>query len=215
VITDNHVRTARFVRTLDGDTFECVLDLLPTVVSPKAMVGAHIRVYNWNAAELDETDGPIMRTLFDQQLRRAKRIDVEMRGHSFERIVASVYLDQSLFAGLLVEHLRSLQRARQSIMPTIPDLPAHLKTSPGVDMTTPPIEWLQPTTHMIMDAVKNADFGEGKHVVVTWIATTEGVNAAVVAKVIESEKIDFKVVSWVGKKWGAPIEAGIAGQISF
>lgn len=107
---DARVRDARLVRVIDGDTFVAVLDLLPGA-EPAPLLETSIRVYNWDAAELRDREGPYMRDVFRQQLEAARRITVEVRGMSFQRIVASVWIDEQLFAGILSRELLQL-RAR-------------------------------------------------------------------------------------------------------
>ena len=61
---------------------------------------------------------------------------------------------------------------------------------------------------MVKEAVTNLPASD--HALVTvWVSTTKGVNLAYVQRVGEHAEI----VSYVGKSWGKPIEAGISGQI--
>lgn len=101
---DNLVRQAYFQRIIDGDTFVCLLDLTP-MVSPQTMLKAHIRVEGWNAKELRESEGPLMRDQFEKLLKATNYISVKLSGMSFQRIVCPVYLDGVLFSGLLREQL--------------------------------------------------------------------------------------------------------------
>jgi hypothetical protein len=107
---DNYARQIVYQRTIDGDTFAGTMDLLPAFVSPNVKLDTHVRVHNWSAAELREAEGPAMRDAFEKLLKNAKRIDLELRAMSFRRIVASVWLDDVLFAGLLHQRLQQLRR---------------------------------------------------------------------------------------------------------
>ena len=95
-------------------------------------------------------------------------------------------------------------------MPNIQKIPDHLRFEPGVEMVPPPAEFFKLTNEMIADAIRAADV-KGGETAVTWIATTEGVNAAVVARVND----DLHFLAYIGKKWGEPIEAGVAGRLTF
>lgn len=109
---DNLRRTGQYVRTIDGDTFVMRVDLwAPTRVKPISKLEAAIRVNGWNAAELDESEGPRMRIEFETLLVKAERIDVYPTGMNRERIVCYVWLDGTLFSGLLHETLEKLRRA--------------------------------------------------------------------------------------------------------
>jgi hypothetical protein len=101
---DNRIRSAAFVRIIDGDTFTARLDLTPSV-SPAHECRANIRVKGWNAEELREEEGPYMRDQFAAILQAAQTIDVKLEGMSFTRIVCSVWVDGVLFEGLLRERL--------------------------------------------------------------------------------------------------------------
>ena len=105
---DNRCRSAEFIRIVDGDTFIARMIAMPTV-EPKHLVQASIRVYNWNAAEMNEPEGAIMRDKFARLLSNASTIDLELRGMSYHRIVCSVFLDGVLFAGILHEELQKLR----------------------------------------------------------------------------------------------------------
>lgn len=89
----------------------------------------------------------------------------------------------------------------------IPNLPTSYADMPGVVMSSPPLEVYAKTNTMIRDAVKS--LGEHERGAVAWIATTEGVNLAVVHKVNNH----LEIAAYVGKNWGKPLAAGIAGRI--
>lgn len=109
---DNQVRSARLLRTLDGDTFAASLDLAPRV-KPRPTLEAHIRVRGWSAKELNEIEGPEMLFWFNSLLVGAQTIAVRLGPMSFERIVCDVYLDGVLFAGMLRGQLRNIRRRKQ------------------------------------------------------------------------------------------------------
>ena len=91
-------------------------------------------------------------------------------------------------------------------MPDIPLIhPAYFKAA-GVDMKAPPVEYLQKTTALISDAVAQLGTAKGA---LTWVATTQGVNLALVTKANEH----VTVLAWIGRHWGEPVEAGIAGKV--
>lgn len=106
---DNDTRYAEFLRIIDGDTFQARIHLAPHA-RPRVEMVASIRVANWNAAELNEPEGKFMRDKFEEMLRVAGRIDLQMRTMSFERIVCSVWLDDELFAGILTHELLTFRR---------------------------------------------------------------------------------------------------------
>lgn len=91
---------------------------------------------------------------------------------------------------------------------SIPNLPAKLLGTPGVEMMMPPTSILPSVTRMVTDAVSNLGTNENGLFTV-WINTTAGVNLAHVQRVGGHAE----VVSYVGKSWGEPIEAGIAARI--
>lgn len=77
-------------------------------------------------------------------------------------------------------------------------------------MSAPPGVALERTNSLIRDAVNQ--IAEGKSGIFTaWVNTTSGVNMALAKKV----KDDVHVVAYFGKKWGEPIEAGVALQVHF
>lgn len=80
-------------------------------------------------------------------------------------------------------------------------------------MNAPPAEYIQQTTAMIQHAV--AQLGVDEKGCLTWLASKKGdqviVNLAVVAKVNDN----FQVLGWIGKEFGEPIAAGIAGRLSW
>lgn len=210
---DNGFRAARYVRIHDGDTFRARVDLWPRA-DPDPMVEAWIRVRNWNADELREAEGPIMRDLMDALLRSAQSIDLRATGMSFARVVCDVYIDDQLFVGLLHGTLAAIRATHMQQSLTIPNLPDHLRAEHGVQMNPPPPDLMGPTQRIIENALKTAKFEDGQTTAVTWILTTKGVNTAVVKR-FHDGKVDFDGAFWFGKTWGAPIEAGVAGQLKF
>jgi hypothetical protein len=59
---------------------------------------------------MTEAEGPYMRRKFEELLIVAKRLDLQIRGMSFERIVAAVWIDDELFAGILTHELLELRK---------------------------------------------------------------------------------------------------------
>lgn len=98
-------------------------------------------------------------------------------------------------------------------MPNIQGLPEHLQSAPGVEMNSPPAQYMQQTTALIMDAVATLKVDEKGALV--WLASKKGeqvgVNLALVSRVNDS----FQIVGWIGKEFGQPIAAGIAGRVSW
>lgn len=84
---------------------------------------------------------------------------------------------------------------------------AIFETAGGVEMQSPPAVYLEDTTQMISDAV--AHLGPNDRGILTWVASTAGVNLALVNKI--NGHVD--VAAWVGKSWNAPLEAGIVGRV--
>ncbi len=84
---------------------------------------------------------------------------------------------------------------------------------PGVQMNTPPAQYITQTTSIIQNAV--AQLGADEKGALVWVASRSAgkthVNLALVHRVNDR----FAVTGWVGKTWGQPIEAGIAGRIDF
>ena len=109
---DNSVRKCGFVRVLDGDTFEALIELAPRV-KPRPLMSANIRVKDYSAAELREPEGPYMRDQFERALKIAGRITIRFHAMSFERIVCDVYLDGQLFAGILKKKLAEFRERQQ------------------------------------------------------------------------------------------------------
>lgn len=97
-------------------------------------------------------------------------------------------------------------------MPDIPGLPPELVASKGVEMTPPTGEALTKATSLIDQAM--ATVRDGEKGALIWIAQRQGdqtsVNLAYAHKVGEH----VEVTAWIGKTWGEPIDAGIAGRIS-
>lgn len=94
-------------------------------------------------------------------------------------------------------------------MPEIPGLPDHLVGQHGVEMMPPPAQFLEQTNTMIHDAV--AKLGPGDKFMTAWVLTSKGVNSALVTRVNDH----IEIVGYIGKSWGAPIEAGIGGVWHF
>ena len=105
---DNGIRRIVYVRTIDGDTFVGNMLLAPQI-RPKPLLEIAIRVEGWSAAELNEAEGEWFRARFEEKLMDAHVITVRMKVMSFNRIVAAVFLDDLLFAGILHEELRKLR----------------------------------------------------------------------------------------------------------
>lgn len=106
-------------------------------------------------------------------------------------------------------------------MPDIPGIPASLVSAPGVQMNAPPAQYMEQTLGVISAAVAQLKPGEQGKLV--WVANTYrtatgrtkvGVNAVIVNR-FDGEKVDFEVTAWLGAKWGEPVEAGVAGAISW
>jgi hypothetical protein len=91
---------------------------------------------------------------------------------------------------------------------TIPGLPSALKMEEGVVTNAPPAGLIAPTHRLISDAV--AELGTQKGIA-TWILTTTGVNLALVDKVGDH----VAVTLWIGKTWGEPLSAGLAGEVTW
>jgi len=106
---DNNVRRVAFLRIIDGDTFVGRVETW-RVVAETELAERHIRVHGWNAAELHEDEGPLMRDRFADLLQHARRITVRAAGRSFERVVCDVWTDDVLFAGLMNIHLQTLRQ---------------------------------------------------------------------------------------------------------
>jgi hypothetical protein len=98
-------------------------------------------------------------------------------------------------------------------MPDEITLPADLKNLPQVQMVPPPASILKAVTALIEDAARELEPGE--HGRLAWVATTSGVNLALVAKVKENEHARIVIGGWVAKSWGSPIAAGIGGTVSW
>ena len=91
------------------------------------------------------------------------------------------------------------------IFPTVPGAPV----TKGVAMNAPPASILGELTKQVHDAVAMLP-PDGKGALVG-VATTTGVNLAVVAKVGGHTNI----VGWAGKSWGQPISGGAAVQVQW
>ena len=89
------------------------------------------------------------------------------------------------------------------LFPTVPGAPV----MKGVAMNAPPASILGELTKQVQAAVATLP-PDGKGALVG-VATTTGVNLAVVAKV----KDHVNVTSWIGKSWGQPVSGGAAVQV--
>lgn len=106
---DNGIRRIRYIRTIDGDTFVGDLLVAPQL-RPIPKIEVAVRVEGWSAEELNEREGPFMRDAFRGMLEGASVITVRLKTMSFQRIVAAVFLDDILFAGLLHTTLTAYRR---------------------------------------------------------------------------------------------------------
>lgn len=79
----------------------------------------------------------------------------------------------------------------------------------GVATVPPPASLIDAMTKHVTDAVKTLPTGTRGALV--GVATTAGVNLAVVSKV----GTRTEVVGWVGKSWGEPISGGAAVRVSW
>ena len=84
-----------------------------------------------------------------------------------------------------------------------------LRAHGGVEMRPPPAVYLDQTSSLIADAVQR--LGKDERGVITWVVTTKGLNLAVVDKINDH----VTVTAWIGRHWGEPIEAGIAGCVQW
>jgi endonuclease YncB( thermonuclease family) len=105
---DNDVREVKYIRTHDGDTF---WGYIVTLRAGSHTLGCEnkIRVYGYSAAELAESEGPAMRDAFEQMLRLAGTIRIRLRGRSWDRYVADVFIDNQPFARKLGAKLAELR----------------------------------------------------------------------------------------------------------
>ena len=93
--------------------------------------------------------------------------------------------------------------------PAIPGVPATFGALPSVQMVPPPALMLGEVSSMVKAAA--ASLAEGEKGKLTWIATTKGINLAIVNKVNDH----VVITGWVAKGWGKPLEAGLAGTITW
>lgn len=98
-------------------------------------------------------------------------------------------------------------------MPQIPGLPDHMKAWDGVQMNEPPGELIESTMGVIGKAVAQLKDGEKGKLV--WVATKNGDKLAVNAAVVNKFNDHFEVTLWIGKTWGQPISAGVAGAVTW
>jgi hypothetical protein len=98
-------------------------------------------------------------------------------------------------------------------MPDPIQIPPELAHLPSVQMTPPPASILADVTKLVEDAAKELRPGENGRL--AFIATTKGINLAIVAKVYERDRWQVKVTGWVAKEWGDPIAAGFGGTVSW
>ena len=97
-------------------------------------------------------------------------------------------------------------------IPVIPGLPAEFANLPSVRMVPPPDIFLPKISELLEKST--AGLGPFKHKL-TWIVTDTGVNAAVVSKAIEKERVVFTYGAFFAKDWGEPISAGLMGEIKW
>ncbi len=108
MIEDHRIRAATFLRVHDGDTFWSRVDLTPGM-SVRVPLECKIRVRGYNAAELSETEGPLMRDLFETRLKATVALRVKLGRMSYDRVVCDVWMDGSLFSGVLQTALRGIR----------------------------------------------------------------------------------------------------------
>lgn len=107
-LNDNRMRSATYISTYDGDTFWAHVNVLPRVTFFSEMP-FRIRVHGYNAAELNEAEGPHLRDFFKAKLEAAKEIRLRIIGMSYDRIVCDVFLDEEMFLGELHQEIRRLR----------------------------------------------------------------------------------------------------------
>ena len=95
----------------------------------------------------------------------------------------------------------------------IPGLPEQFADLPSVQMVPPPASLIADVTRMVEDAAAQLRPGESGRLV--WIASQQGINLAVVNKVVENDKLRVTISGWIAKDWGKPIQAGLAGIVSW
>jgi hypothetical protein len=93
--------------------------------------------------------------------------------------------------------------------PAIPGVPATFGALPSVQMVPPPALMLGEVSSMVKAAAK--DLAEGEKGKLTWIATTKGINLAIVNKVNDH----VVITGFIAKNWGRPLEAGLMGTVSW
>jgi hypothetical protein len=96
----------------------------------------------------------------------------------------------------------------------IPNLPPEFLAAGGVHMNPPPQEFIKETRSIISDAVKSIKVD--RQGALLWVATanTDGevnLNLAYAHKIRDN----ITVTAWIGKEWGQPIAAGVAGTWDF
>ncbi len=79
----------------------------------------------------------------------------------------------------------------------------------GVQTVPPPASLIEAMTKQVTDAVKTLP--QGSRGALVGVATTKGVNLAVVSKIGKRTE----VVGWVGKSWGEPISGGAAVRVQW
>jgi hypothetical protein len=92
-------------------------------------------------------------------------------------------------------------------------LPPEFAYLPRVQTVPPPASILGDVTKLVEDAAR--DLAPYEKVRLAWVATTKGVNLAVVVKVKENDRVKIAVTHWIAKQWGEPISAGIGGTMSW
>lgn len=92
----------------------------------------------------------------------------------------------------------------------IPNLPPSFQQAKGVVMSPPPAKYLEQTTSVIRDALATLEPGERGGLV--WVATKKDDKVSVNLAVVGRVNNDFQVLGWIGKEFGEPVAAGVAGR---
>lgn len=95
-----------------------------------------------------------------------------------------------------------------------PILPQHLQLAKQVEFNPPPTHLMDETMSLLEAAMKQIK--PDKNGQMMFIAHRQGpevkVNFAIVAK---NDEGNLQVMTWIGKTWGRPVEAGVAAGWSF
>lgn len=81
---------------------------------------------------------------------------------------------------------------------------------PRVEQVPPPANILGTINSQIESALNAMPEGAFANAVLK-VETTAGINLAMVAKIDET----WTVMAWAGKRWGAPVEGGVAVQAAW